>query len=212
MLGACCGRASDERRSFCSAVSPAVVRLRHRVTVDRRGGIDAYGGTWRARRQLAVGRARMRRRLALAEPSLPSCSRAGSRPSVVMAARVWPDPALRRCIGLPAGRIAAPSTALTLFGGFREHSVWLLSQFLLDTVGWRASHSASTRLCTRSSACRSTGCSFRVLPFARRLSARGHHRVDGRAVSAPRFAGLPLALALATFISSGAVSALDQCS
>src|SRR5258705_354419 len=48
------------------------------------------------------------------------------------------DPAFATLHGISGPSYRKAVTALTLFGGFASTVFWPLSQFLLDTVGWRA--------------------------------------------------------------------------
>ena len=56
---------------------------------------------------------------------------------IAMAACLY-DPAFATLHQIAGGRYRRAVTALTLFGGFASTVFWPLSQYLLDTMGWRA--------------------------------------------------------------------------
>jgi len=125
--------------------------------------------------------------------------------------------AMAACLYDPAfatlHRVAGPSyrravTALTLFGGFASTVFWPLSQYLLDTVGWRAAFAIYAGLhalvCLPLHLAFAPGGDVRVAPQPQPQSRSPAGAVDGapRATSRRAFAWLAAALALATFISS----------
>jgi hypothetical protein len=100
-------------------------------------------------------------------------------------------------------------TALTLFGGFASTVFWPLSQFLLDTIGWRDAFAVYAGL--HLLLCLPVHVLF--VPAARATPPRtvAEPEVDAAARSYPRastsgeaaFAWLATALALVAFVSSG---------
>ena len=96
--------------------------------------IDGHGG----RRVLAVGSllgALACIVLAMAQGPL-SLAAGWLLAGVAMAACLY-DPAFATLHQIAGGSYRRAVTALTLFGGFASTVFWPLSQFLLDTVGWR---------------------------------------------------------------------------
>lgn len=120
---------------------------------------------------------------------------------VAMAASLY-DPAfatLHRISG-PAYRRAV--TALTLFGGFASTVFWPVSQYLLDTVGWRAAFGIYAALhaliCLPLHAFFVPGPSVHVVVAPQEQAAHTPKHPAGGST----FVWLATALALATFISS----------
>ncbi len=111
------------------------LRLRHRVAArrprDRRARRPArarrrdrsLGALASRRARDGAGTAHGARRMALA--------------GVAMAACLY-DPAFATLHQIAGAQYRRAVTALTLFGGFASTVFWPLSQYLLDTVGWRA--------------------------------------------------------------------------
>ena len=134
-----------------------------------------------------------------------------SGPFVMLAGWLLAGIAMAACLYDPAfatlHRIAGPAyrrtvTALTLFGGFASTVFWPLSQFLLDTVGWRAAFGVYAALhacvCLPLHLFFVPGSAIKVAPA--KLPA--HEDAPSRSAPGAVFAWLAAALALATFISS----------
>src|SRR6266567_7646612 len=104
-------------------VSPAVGRL-----VDARGGrfVLSWGSIVGA---LALAT------LALAR-NYATLFAGWTLAGVAMAACLY-DPAFATLHRMAGGSYRRAVTALTLFGGFASTVFWPLSQYLLDTIGWR---------------------------------------------------------------------------
>ena len=119
---------------------------------------------------------------------------------VAMAACLY-DPAFATLHRMAGGSYRRAVTALTLFGGFASTVFWPLSQYLLDTVGWRAAFGVYAAL--HALVCLPLHLIF-VPPAATHAPppAPEHATAPARPAAGAAFAWLALALALATFISA----------
>jgi predicted MFS family arabinose efflux permease len=121
---------------------------------------------------------------------------------IAMAATLY-DPAFATLHRLSGASYRRAVTALTLFGGFASTVFWPASQFLLDTVGWRAAFAVYAALhafvCLPLHALAVPGRKVRVDIPAPALEAAAPSRRSPRGAT---FAWLAIAFALATFISS----------
>ena len=120
---------------------------------------------------------------------------------VAMAACLY-DPAFATLHRITGAAYRRSVTALTLFGGFASTVFWPLSQYLLDTVGWRVAFGIYAGL--HAFVCLPLHAGFVPGAAVRKDPAAETARADERAVTvAPHaFAWLAAALALATFVSS----------
>jgi len=125
---------------------------------------------------------------------------------VAMAACLY-DPAFATLHRVSGSAYRRAVTALTLFGGFASTVFWPLSQYLLDTIGWRAAFGVYAAL--HALVCLPLHVFFVPGPAVRVEApvpaAESSARIAGAATTRanPRaFAWLAAALALATFISS----------
>jgi len=168
-------------------VSPAVGRR-----------IDAFGG----RGVLAVGSATGALAcvtLALAQNSwtmLAGWLAAG----LAMAACLY-DPAFATLHRISGASYRRAVTALTLFGGFASTVFWPLSQYLLDTVGWRQAFAIFAGL----HACVCLPLHLACVPggeFVARPPLHDTTLPHKAAAASGTFAWLATALSLATFISA----------
>ena len=160
--------------------------------------IDAHGG----RRVMAAGSA-----LGALATVVLACAQG---PLMMLAGWLLAGVAMAACLYDPAfatlHRIAGPAyrravTALTLFGGFASTVFWPLSQFLLDSIGWRETFAVYAGLHL-----------FVCLPLHLLLVPRASHRYREAEPAQPvaatggggreAFAWLATALALAAFLSS----------
>ena len=120
---------------------------------------------------------------------------------VAMAACLY-DPAFATLHRISGASYRRAVTALTLFGGFASTVFWPVSQYLLDTVGWRAAFGIYAGLhafvCLPLHAMFVPGPAVHV-PVPAVLQAAD---AESRPVAGATFAWLASALALATFISS----------
>jgi hypothetical protein len=120
---------------------------------------------------------------------------------VAMAACLY-DPAFAALHRISGASYRRAVTALTLFGGFASTVFWPVSQYLLDTVGWRAAFAIYAALhaflCLPLHVAFVPGPAVHVAIPAQRQAAVTTTRRAGGAT----FAWLAAALALATFISS----------
>jgi MFS family permease len=112
------------------------------------------------------------------------------------------DPAFATLHRISGASYRRAVTALTLFGGFASTVFWPLSQYLLDTVGWRAAFGIYAALHA-----------FVCLPLHAVVVPRDGRSVAASVAAAPEraptqraragaFAWLAFALSLATFVSS----------
>ena len=119
---------------------------------------------------------------------------------VAMAACLY-DPAFATLHRMSGGSYRRAVTALTLFGGFASTVFWPLSQFLLDTVGWRTAFGIYAAL-------HMLVCLPLHVMFVPRATVHAAPRttepdvVDAKPHGGAVFRWLAAALALATFISS----------
>jgi len=124
---------------------------------------------------------------------------------VAMAACLY-DPAFATLHRVAGGSYRRAVTALTLFGGFASTVFWPLSQYLLDTVGWRAAFAIYAALhalvCLPLHLAFAPGGDVHVVPQPHPRAQADQGDDSRRAVSRHAFAWLAIALALATFISS----------
>jgi predicted MFS family arabinose efflux permease len=120
---------------------------------------------------------------------------------VAMAACLY-DPAFATLHRISGTAYRRAVTALTLFGGFASTVFWPVSQYLLDTVGWRAAFGIYAALhalvCLPLHAIFVPGPSVHVAVPAHEHATNPVRHAVGRST----FAWLATALALATFISS----------
>ena len=123
---------------------------------------------------------------------------------VAMAACLY-DPAFATLHRVSGAAYRRAVTALTLFGGFASTVFWPLSQYLLDTVGWRTAFVVYAALhafvCLPLHLVFAPGSSVRVPPAQAPRASTAPAASTRRAVPGA-FAWLAVALALATFISS----------
>jgi hypothetical protein len=111
------------------------------------------------------------------------------------------DPAFATLHRVAGGSYRRAVTALTLFGGFASTVFWPLSQYLLDTVGWRAAFGVYAAL--HALVCLPLHLTFVPTAATRALPpAPDHAAAAARPAAGAAFAWLALALALATFISA----------
>ena len=119
---------------------------------------------------------------------------------VAMAACLY-DPAFATLHRISGGSYRRAVTALTLFGGFASTVFWPLSQFLLDTVGWRTAFgiyaALHTLVCLPLHSMFVPSATVRATPRATETAV-----VDAKPHGGAVFRWLAAALALATFISS----------
>jgi Major Facilitator Superfamily len=120
---------------------------------------------------------------------------------VAMAACLY-DPAFATLHRISGASYRRAVTALTLFGGFASTVFWPVSQYLLDTVGWRAAFGIYAALhaflCLPLHAAFVPGRAVHVaIPAQPHAAVAATRHADGAT-----FAWLAAALALATFISS----------
>jgi len=129
---------------------------------------------------------------------------------VAMAACLY-DPAFATLHRVSGGAYRRAVTALTLFGGFASTVFWPLSQYLLDTIGWRAAFGLYAALhalvCLPLHLVFVPGPAVRVDAAVPDAGASARAAGTAAAATAPRanpraFAWLAAALALATFVSS----------
>lgn len=124
---------------------------------------------------------------------------------VAMAACLY-DPAFATLHRVAGASYRRAVTALTLFGGFASTVFWPLSQYLLDTVGWRAAFAIYAGLhalvCLPLHLAFAPGGDVHVAPQPESRPQASQGDDLPRAVSRHAFAWLAVALALATFISS----------
>jgi predicted MFS family arabinose efflux permease len=123
---------------------------------------------------------------------------------IAMAACLY-DPAFATLHRVAGASYRRAVTALTLFGGFASTVFWPLSQYLLDTVGWRLAFGIYAGLhalvCLPLHAAFAPGARVRVPQHEPQPLVSPPTHPTPRA--APRaFAWLAAALALATFVSS----------
>jgi len=112
------------------------------------------------------------------------------------------DPAFATLHRISGASYRRSVTALTLFGGFASTVFWPLSQFLLDTMGWRATFGVYAAM--HALICLPLHAIFiprdRALPPS--LTSLGKAREIDSVSSGAAFVWLASALAVATFISS----------
>ena len=167
--------------------------------------IDAARRPRRARRRVAAGRARC---AALATRARTAVDARWLAPAGVAMAACLYDPAFATLHQIAGASYRRAVTALTLFGGFASTVFWPLSQYLLDTVGWRAAFAVYAGLhCVLCLPLHWRACRRRrrARRDRRGRRARKRHRraaSSTRARAAPCSRGSPTALALAAFISS----------
>jgi len=167
--------------------------------------IDARGG----RRVLAAG--------SFAGALACATLAAAQGPATVLAGWLLAGVAMAGCLYDPAfatlHRMAGAAyrravTALTLFGGFASTVFWPLSQYLLDTVGWRATFAAyaglNLLLCLPIHLASVPKARSTAAPAA--VAAPAHATARGGAV----FVWLASALALAAFIASAVAAHLIE--
>jgi predicted MFS family arabinose efflux permease len=120
---------------------------------------------------------------------------------VAMAACLY-DPAFATLHRVAGDAYRRSVTALTLFGGFASTVFWPLSQYLLDTTGWRAAFGVYAAL--HALVCLPLHCLFvpRGDVIARAAAATTENEQAPTAATRTAFAWLATALAGATFISS----------
>jgi MFS family permease len=119
---------------------------------------------------------------------------------VAMAACLY-DPAFATLHRISRGSYRRAVTALTLFGGFASTVFWPLSQFLLDTVGWRTAFGIYAAL--HALLCLPLHLIFVPRSAVRTLSrAAANTEAKAESSGGAIFRWLAVALALATFISS----------
>jgi MFS family permease len=104
-------------------------------------------------------------------------------------------------------RVAGPSyrravTALTLFGGFASTVFWPLSQYLLETRGWRFAFGVHAAL----NACVCLPLHVVFVPSGERATLAAHPHAGAHDAAPGAFAWLATAFALAAFLAS-AISA-----
>ncbi len=120
---------------------------------------------------------------------------------VAMAACLY-DPAFATLHRIAGDTYRRSVTALTLFGGFASTVFWPLSQFLLDTIGWRAAFGVYAALhllvCLPLHAWLVPGSAV----VGRAAAVAATARSEPKAVPNYAFRWLATALAAATFISS----------
>ena len=122
---------------------------------------------------------------------------------VAMAACLY-DPAFATLFRVSGTSYRRTVTALTLFGGFASTVFWPLSQYLLETRGWRVAFAVHGAL--NACVCLPLHLAF-VPPAAHRLAAHPSAQPGSAADARPgAFAWLAAAFALAAFLSS-AISA-----
>ena len=155
-------RRSRRRATSCSsAASPPASSSPVSRRRSSAAQIDAHGGRRCSPEDRSLGAAAC---AALATAQGPLTMLAGwLLAGVAMAACLY-DPAfatLHQIAGAPYRRAV---TALTLFGGFASTVFWPLSQYLLDTVGWRATFAiyAGLHLVAVPAACTASRCRRRA--------------------------------------------------
>ena len=123
---------------------------------------------------------------------------------VAMAACLY-DPAFATLFRVSGHSYRRAVTALTLFGGFASTVFWPLSQYLLETQGWRFAFGVHAAL--NALVCLPLHLAF-VPSSAHRFAATAQaaHAIDGSDVRPGAFAWLATSFALAAFLA-GAVSA-----
>jgi MFS family permease len=124
---------------------------------------------------------------------------------IAMAACLY-DPAFATLHGLAGTAYRRAVTALTLFGGFASTVFWPLSQFLLDSVGWRETFAVYAGLHLGI-------CLPLHLLFVPRVPLPHHEAEPAPATAAARgggaaFVWLATALALAAFLGSAVAAHL----
>ena len=128
---------------------------------------------------------------------------------IAMAACLY-DPAFVTLHQIAGGSYRRAVTALTLFGGFASTVFWPLSQFLLETTGWRNTYFIYAIL--HIAICLPIHLGY--VPARRRPAPQGEAATATTAPSHPRggttFAWLATALALVTFISSALAAHLIE--
>ena len=122
---------------------------------------------------------------------------------VAMAACLY-DPAFATLYRVSGRSYRRAVTALTLFGGFASTVFWPLSQYLLETRGWRVAFAVHAAL----NACLCLPLHLLFVPTGSRMTGSPPAAHDGevRAVAQGAFVWLAAAFALAAFLAS-AVSA-----
>jgi len=120
---------------------------------------------------------------------------------VAMAACLY-DPAFATLHGSAGPSYRRAVTVLTLFGGFASTVFWPLSQYLLDTVGWRAAFGCYAAL--HLGLCLPLHVFFTPMPASRGAGDAGNSPA-GAAITPPRrgtFAWLATAFSLAAFLAT----------
>jgi MFS family permease len=108
-------------------------------------------------------------------------------------------------------RVAGPSyrravTALTLFGGFASTVFWPLSQYLLETGGWRLAFAVHAAL--NAALCLPLHLAFVPGPRMRSVPPPAHEHPANRATAGGTFVWLAAAFAVAAFLASAISSHL----
>lgn len=123
---------------------------------------------------------------------------------VAMGATLY-DPAFATLHQIAGADYRRAVTALTLFGGFASTVFWPLSQFLLETVGWRAAYATYAAL--HLALC--LPIHVAGVPVGRRVAAAPAERaLPARSSPASAFVWLAAAFSLVAFISSAVTSHL----